>query len=137
MIIGFTGTRHGMDSNQYSQVLEKLLEEMRDGVELAIHGGCVGADTDFHAICEQLDIRIEIYPGISAKNPNDLSMRSKLVASAIHPAETHFARNRKIVEECDVLYACPIGEDTHRGGTWYTINYAKQNLVPTKIFWRE
>ena len=109
---------------------------IQEEIELALHGGCLGADADFHNICDELEIPIQIYPGHSATDPKDLSMQAYLLASVIHPSEDYFARNRKIVEKCDHLLACPFSNNG-RGGTWYTIKYAKRYLVPYTILWRE
>jgi len=134
MILGFTGTRIGMDDQQRT-ILIKTLDTI--DVDLAIHGGCLGSDAEFHHICEERDIPLEIYPGYSMKSPYDDSMQAKELQSKIlHSPNTHFARNRIIVDRCDLLFACPLN-DNHRGGTWYTINYAQQTLVPTIIFKRE
>ena len=40
--------------------------------------------------------------------------------------KSYFARNRDIVEECDVLIGCPSQTRHMYGGTWYTIDHARQ-----------
>lgn len=54
MVIGFTGTRHGMTNAQRDTVLKLLSEKLTPSS--AVHGDCVGADADFDAICTSLDI---------------------------------------------------------------------------------
>lgn len=123
MIIGFTGTRNGMTVAQRERVWE-LIQFNR--ASMGIHGGCLGADAHFHELCFHFDIPIEIYPGYSAKNPDDLSMRAELLATKTHEPMTHFARNRAIVERCNMMIACPATRYETRGGTWYTINHARK-----------
>jgi len=137
MILGFTGTRLGMSESQRQEVWEffRVYNQPQGEIELALHGGCLGADAEFHNICDELGIPIQIYPGHSVHNPKDLSMRAELSASVIHPSETYLARNRKIVEKCNHLIACPYATES-RGGTWYTIKYAKRCSVPYTILMR-
>ena len=138
MILGFTGTRLGMSELQRQEVWEffRVYNQPHGEIELALHGGCLGADADFHNICDEIGIPIQIYPGHSANDPKDLSMRADLSASVVHLPENYFARNRKIVKKCDHLLACPLSANG-RGGTWYTIKYAKRYLVPYTILRRE
>lgn len=135
MIIGFTGTRSGMSDKQKKEVIEylKYIED-NQSITSTLHGGCVGADIDFHHICEKF--HREVYPGHSAKTPENLSHRGKYPdADIIHPSQTHFKRNRDIVDRCDILIATPYN-NIQRGGTWYTINYAEKLDKPTLILTR-
>ena len=62
---------------------------------------------------------------------DNVTYRSTCEPDITHEEDTHFSRNRKIVNMCNVLIACPYNED-NKGGTWYTINYAdkqKKNLI--------
>jgi len=137
MILGFTGTRLGMSKSQRQEVWEffRVYNQPLGEIELALHGGCLGADVEFHNICNELGIPIQIYPGHSAMDPKCRLTQAVLSASIIHPSETHFARNRNIVKKCDHLIACPLFSEG-RGGTWYTIKYAKRCSVPCTILWR-
>ena len=48
-------------------------------------------------------------------------------ASHAYPVTSAFARNRAIVEGCDVLIAAPpTAHELPRGGTWYTIRHARK-----------
>lgn len=134
--IGFTGTRSGMSEKQLAAMFFRLgvVIGERDGRGhfIFIHGGCVGADIEFHKIALKLkhdyglQITIEVYPGHSVKKPDDLSMRGDYIgANILHDSQSHFKRNRDIVDRCDVLFATPYN-DNQEGGTWYTINYAKK-----------
>lgn len=140
MIIGFTGTRNGMTVKQNEQVHAKLLKAKLLKAEFpswGIHGGCIGADAEFHEECVAAGFTIEVYPGFSKRDPKDLTHRALLDgAFTQHPPAGHFERNRMIVHRCDVLYACPpTNERLSRGGTWYTIDHAEKVGKPVVIFW--
>lgn len=54
----------------------------------------------------------------------------------ILPAKTHFARNRDIVDASNVLVAAPYNDyEESKGGTWYTINYARGKGLWLAIVW--
>lgn len=119
MRVGFTGTRFGMTEAQLNSFSQLMCNLNPDKFH---HGDCVGADDN--AANETFSLfgkdRTVCHPPIDeshrAFNPH---------YSEIRKPKTHFARNRDIVNETDVLIACP-KEDTHqdRGGTWYTVDFA-------------
>lgn len=147
MIIGFTGTRLGMTSGQVWKCATLIGENSPFTV---IHGDCVGADRQFEWICQswamrsycfdRLDepLRVLIYPGHSKLEPPpelqenfDLEFPDSgdvVVRYEYLPARPHLERNRKIVNQCDLLLACPheSTKKTKRGGTWYTIGFAQE-----------
>ena len=126
-IIGFTGTHKGMTSDQYFAV-EYLLSSV-DFLE-AHHGDCIGADAQFHLFCLDMKIPIVIHP------PDD--KRKRAFCFAEHgreglgtslPCKPYLARNRDIVNTCDILIACPKNkEEELRSGTWATIRHAKKSM---------
>ena len=59
-IIGFTGTQAGMTDKQFHCVSALLCSA---NYTMAHHGGCEGADTQFHAMCQVLGIPVTIHPG--------------------------------------------------------------------------
>lgn len=132
MKIGFTGTRSGMSDRQ-KENLTKYLKIARNHScnypspdLISIDGGCVGADYEFHQISKSLGYTSICYPGYSQKDPNNLSCRADLSNyDKIEKENTFFARNRKIVEDCDLLIGAPY-DNSQNGGTWYTIHYAKK-----------
>jgi len=135
LIIGFTGTRSGMSDKQKKEVaaeLEELGCNDPDVLYTILHGGCIGADIDFHDMCSLA--RKEVFPGHSAKDPSDMKHRGEYPrADVIHDSQTHFKRNRDIVDRCDILIATPYN-DNQEGGTWYTINYALKKGKDVSIF---
>lgn len=126
MKIGFTGTRSGMSEKQKREVTSYMLQYPE--IKEAHHGMCIGADANFNEICIFLKIPfIGGHPGKSAVNSKSTKrpFRSAVHVDKKYPEDTHFSRNRTIVDTCDILLACPYN-NIERGGTWYTINYAKK-----------
>lgn len=128
--IGFTGTRHGMNWQQKDAVTRELKFWMRGPLEAVHHGCCRGADEDLNEICRALGIHTVGHPG-----PDGDKWRSDEHADVMLPPKGHFARNRDIVNACAILFAAPAQVEEQRyGGTWYTINYARQRHVARLIF---
>lgn len=124
MNLGFTGTRSGCSELQLAKLSEFFREH--NDIDLGIHGGCVGADAEFHQMCLDHNVPTELRPGYSKSDPDDTSLQADLLADYTYRRETHFHRNRSIVQRCHVLIACPYRCDIQHGGTWYTINYAQK-----------
>lgn len=116
---GFTGTRHGMTEPQKSAMRQFL----RGGLGELHHGDCIGADSQAHDIADECGYAIIIHP------PKDYKLRAwrKVLLHMMRPENSHFARNRCIVDETVALIATPFdAEEQPKGGTWYTIRYARK-----------
>jgi len=130
--IGFTGTHMGM-SNRQRAAFQFMIEHMRPSVTLH-HGDCVGADNQAHNIAMRI-FATGTLTGIVLHPPDKDILRafcSKDAESSIcievQRPKPYLMRNRDIVAACSLLIAAPemilTGEPT-RGGTWYTIRYAR------------
>jgi hypothetical protein len=135
MKIGFSGTRDGMTVRQ-CQAFRSLLASLKP-TQFG-YGDCIGSDDEaaviiyenalswvgggIHSIC---------YP------PIDSSLRAyNPCHDEIREPKTHFARNRDIVNDCDVLVATPREmEHQKRGGTWYTVDYARKHGKLTYVIY--
>lgn len=127
MKIGITGTRFGMTQSQ--DAVACALFASIGFIELH-HGDCVGADAEAHDIADRGRAHITIHP------PVDTEHRAYKVGHFTNPSKTHFARNREIVHACDILIAFPYNEhEEGKGGTWYTINYARKLKRWICIIW--
>ena len=117
--IGFSGTREGMSAKQLS-VFSTLLHTKFDDDKTSEfhHGDCVGADTEAHRLAEKIGYCIIIHP------PLDRKMQAYNTARYHRHPMPYKARNRAIVLACDLLIACP-KDDSEKGGTWNTINWAR------------
>lgn len=125
MKIGVTGTRSGMTPSQRAEV-EMFLEQAR-GQELH-HGDCVGVDTEVADIARDLGYTIVCHP------PEIDDLRGFSKYDVIHEPTSYFARNRRIVEECDLLLVVPY-QKTHQkqGGTWYAHDHAIKRNKPVYL----
>lgn len=114
--MGFTGTRLGLSDVQ-KDALYKILRK-HDGI--FHHGDCIGADADAHDIARALNWTIHGHPPINSR------LRAFKNCDSSSPPKDYHTRNRDIVNSCQYLIACPKSK-VETGGTWYTINYAKEN----------
>ena len=125
MKVGITGTRSGMTAEQYAAVLA-ILKDVNI-VELH-HGDCIGADIQTADIATTLGIKTICHPPVK----DDL--RAFHNSSEFRKPLSYFARNRKIVDEVDLLLVIPYqNEWQEHGGTWYTHDYAVKKGTPVRI----
>lgn len=129
MKLGFTGTRQMPTDEQKLFIWRNMF----DATELH-HGCCEGSDNAAHVAATPYDsLTIWLHPPTYQKLMVPLS---KLITrGGIHvlKAKQYHARNRDIVNACDVLIATPDGPRRPHSGTWYTIDYAKENKVPVVV----
>ena len=135
MIIGFTGTRRGMTKAQWDGVLTMLSHYVQTygNLVIGLHGDCIGADDHFDNICASLNVRRNIRPcTFSNMRANCVQKGAREIASPERPMQ----RNRDIVADADVMFACPPNnEEIKRGsGTWATIRFAKRARKQLHIF---
>ncbi len=134
MKIGFTGTQRGTTEQQRRVLSDLLMTYKTPLVDVAIHGDCIGADVDFGYIASCIGYRIETRPGCDWQG--NTPKRAFSFTDKEYPVEPYLDRNKKIVEQCNVLFACP-GEDREqqRSGTWSTIRYALKVRKPVTIIY--
>jgi hypothetical protein len=125
--IFFTGTRYGLTEHQ--RVWVRWFLDM--GPRVVRHGDCRGSDTEFHQMClvrGYKDESLNIHPGRSVK------WRAHNLGGLIHEPKANLQRNRLMVMLSTFGIACPHSEVHNRqSGTWYTIEYATDRLVPTYV----
>lgn len=119
MIIGFTGTQHGMNGRQLEQ-LQWLLAHFSHVHEFH-HGDCVGADAEAHVLAKQQGIPTHVHP------PRETEKRAGLLGNVNYAPLTYLLRNEQIVKSCEVLIATPreVAEQL-RSGTWATVRHARK-----------
>ena len=141
MKYGFTGTRSGLTDSQKNNIITLLTNDILDGKSIEVHhGDCIGADKDFHDICNTLisdynklnkyiDIKIIIHP------PTQGAMRDFCKSDNVEQSLPYLQRNKKIVEASDILIACPYSKiEQLRSGTWATIRYATKQKKQVSMF---
>lgn len=136
--IGVTGTRNGANGNQLVKIHVLLQMCKLSGAEEFHHGDCVGVDAQIAVLAGDLGYRVICHP------PAKEDLRAFVPSAEYRRPASYFARNRQIVDECDMLIVVPnctvaeskLPETKQRGGTWYTYNYAVKRekdliLIPT------
>jgi len=132
--IGFTGTHLGMTVIQRMYFETSLKSIIGDSDVLEFHhGDCIGADKQAdesvvtHWIANGLMPRalIVVHP------PNDSKKRaycqSYPESRILWTPAPYLNRNRDIVDETEVLIACPLSKiEQLRSGTWSTVRYARK-----------
>ena len=128
--IGVTGTRSGMNSEQKAKINEYIAEMSVSSLEIH-HGDCVGVDIEFAEMFRNISGAV-----IVCHPPVKNELRAWHKSDIILEPKSHFARNRDIVDACDVLFVVPY-QTSHQstGGTWYTHDYAVKKGVPVIVIW--
>lgn len=119
MHIGMTGTREGMTDAQ-KRVFDSYLRNWRGACSVFHHGDCIGADAEGHQMAKELGYDVVIHP------PEKNEVRAYCLSEHMWPEKGYFARNRDIVDCSEYMLATPVTNFETKGGTWYTINYAKK-----------
>jgi hypothetical protein len=132
MIIGFTGTRAGIGTKQFHELLSVLNDIDDIGLITEVHHGCcVGADAEFvtqilpkwmaHSRFESLLIHAR-----PSNMPGMTDVVARRASTTVHHLKPPLERNKDIVVASEIMIACPEGEEVVRSGTWSTIRYAKK-----------
>jgi hypothetical protein len=120
MIVGVTGTRHGV-SEMTMHKLRIFLQTNR-ATELH-HGDCIGFDAQAHDLANELGLTTVGHP------PLDNKFRAFKATSFSHTPQPYFERNRRIVHSVQHLISAPDKPEAAPGvpcgGTWYTTRYAR------------
>ena len=131
MLIGVTGTRSGMNTAQREAVLKFLSQAYDlDAPNELHHGDCVGVDAEVADMARGIGYTIVCHP------PEIDDLRAFTKYDMVHEPQTYFARNRRIVNECDILVVVPYQNSHQRtGGTWYTHDYAVKFKKPVHVIY--
>lgn len=125
MIVGFTGSRHGMTQQQKNTITALLISRLRPSE--VHHGVCVGSDAQFHAIVQ------DVLPdcAICGHSPINQRLMAQLSGfTIVYPPLEYHARDRAIVNSSDILLATPNSYSPQpHSGTWFTIHYAKDKAI--------
>lgn len=125
MILSFTGTQRGLDPSQ----LEAVAGVLASGVELLVHGGCIGADDEADQLAAELGIDRLVFPStrLDKRVADEVLRDRKGSRVTIREAMEPLKRNRLIVKYGQKLVACPYErEEVVRSGTWATVRYAQR-----------
>lgn len=127
-IIGFTGTQRGVTEIQGETLISALIGFREAGALWMENGDCVGADDDAGRHWRHLGGKVSLHP------PSNDRKRAWMPADRTAKAKPYLDRNRDIVKASDAMVATPAeSEEQPRGGTWYTIRYARKLGKPLMI----
>jgi len=125
MIYGFTGTKHGMSTEQ-----KECFREIVKGRHVVFHhGDCIGADAEAHdiVVSNAASADIIIHPPLIAKYRAFKYGICRVGSTTIRKPREYLARNHDIVNESQAMIATPrFTYEELRSGTWATIRYAKK-----------
>ena len=127
---GFTGTQAGMTSHQGIALCVHLASLIGEhGVEnlVAHHGDCVGADEQFHELCERLVIPIIIHP---PADPKKRAFCDGPTVITVLDEKPYIERNHDIVYASDEVIATPV---VRLSGTWATVRFARRTTTPVTV----
>lgn len=132
LVLGFTGTRRGMTSEQKIAFAGLLTDFFFKEFH---HGDCLGADAQAHDIVMDETPNVRIY----AHPPKDWTYRAWKQASVILPCRDYLARNKDIVAVSNLIVACPSSHiEARRGsGTWSTMREARRRNKQLAVIWPE
>lgn len=129
MKVGFTGTQKGTTSKQIVELMDFFESNQ---ISEFHHGDCIGADYQADLAGKSYDLPIILHP---PTNPKKRAFCEGY--SEIREEKPYLVRNRDIVDESDMLVACPGGPEEPRSGTWSTIRYAHKQGKEVLIFMPE
>ena len=118
MQIGLTGSQTGMSDSQ-KLFIQNYIQRIHSTIYSMHHGDCVGSDAEFHEICTAANVSVTLHP------PSNDEKRAFCIAGQIRAPLPYLERNKKIVNACTLLIACPCGLEKVRSGTWATVRYAR------------
>lgn len=135
MVVGFTGSRRGVQDAQRASLIALL--QFLSATALH-HGDCVGADAVAHDVAIALGMQVIIHP------PSNPAMRAYCgrkerdrILTSLLPPRPYIERNQSIVDCSKALIACVYGseEKNRTSGTWKTVRYAKTQQKHVTLIW--
>jgi hypothetical protein len=127
--VGCTGSRNGVTDWQRNAV-RRVLPRLFVPASVLHHGDCVGSDEEIAAVGRECGFALYSHP------PSDPRLRAFVASDFAAPELPYLERNRVIVRSIEVLVACPDGfTERDRSGTWATVRYAAEMLVPVVVVW--
>lgn len=124
-----------MNLYQKEKVIELLNKYINYKIEIH-HGDCIGADKDFHNLCEEFKIDKNKNLIIIIHPPNKNELRSFNNGDIVLQSKTYLERNTDIVTNSDIIIGCPqdSSKEILRSGTWSTIRTARKMKKQLFIF---
>ena len=129
--LGITGTRKGMTERQ-KDMLAHLIAVCVPHQFYTFHDGdCVGVDIEARRMAWDWTYKLIVHPSTATTRAF-----LKLGGEEFREPKPPLVRNKDIVDECDLLVACPGGDHEElRSGTWACIRYGRKVKRRTIIIW--
>src|SRR5439155_15204606 len=117
MKIGITGTQYGMTEYQKRTLTEFFASLAYFYLDIDFHHGqCIGVDEESLLIAKEFGFHTVSHPPINE------SKMSHVESDETREPKYYIPRNYDIVDEVDILFACPLtNHEVLRSGTWTTI----------------
>lgn len=137
LAIGFTGTRRGLSYQQLKSLTQAMFSACEaSGRVSCFHGGCVGADAQFHGLSMALGASIVVHPATVLPHLRDNYCNSHRVL--VREPAPPLVRNKAIVWNSNLVIAAPLElSEQQRGGTWSTWRLAKRAGKMTLLILRD
>ena len=118
--VGFTGTEHGITQAQRHRTRAWMRAYAAANEVVGHHGDCIEGDVEFHRICQEEGIPVDIHP---PSNPAKRAFCGNFRRR--YPEKPYLARNRDIALCSSVVIACPReAQEVVRSGVWATVRAA-------------
>lgn len=128
MHYGVTGTRHGWNEKQRTEVIAFLKAQFKPG-DILHHGDCEGVDVQVAAAAKEIGFYIVSHPPIPQGTRGHFQHNDEE-----RPPGDYLDRDRDIVDDSDFMIVVPHqDQEVIRSGTWYTYRYSKKRLTPSLI----
>jgi hypothetical protein len=132
--VGFTGSRAGMTTLQWAE-FEGLFKFLCVDRNIWWHDGvCLGADEQAHKVVQ----KVATHGLQTIGHPCNLKKwQADLDYDQLRDERPPLVRNKKIVEQVDLMFAAPQEFDEVKigSGTWATIRYTRRKKKPLIIVW--
>lgn len=99
-----------MERNEVNRLIDKL-----DTDDIVVSGGCWGVDSWAVDQAKRVGMKTVVFKPM-INDTMDYGMMVK----------EYYRRNREVVDNSDMVYAFVSKDGIKKGGTWYTIEYARK-----------
>lgn len=137
MIWGETGTRDGAQPRQLASVAWLFAKY---GIKTLHDGDCKGVDSQLFDLAKAFQVGVVMHPPTNPANRAFRGMKDDAVILRL--PKGYYVRDRDIVDESEVMVGVPKQNfepeeswKRGKGGTWYTINYARKQEKPIATVW--
>jgi len=139
MIWGETGTRLGATHRQIATVAWLWAKW---GLDRLHNGDCIGVDEQLYYLVKAFQFRVDvsIHPPTIEKHRAWCGQHDLM--TTVLAEKAYLVRDRDIVDDAFVMVGVPRQQSEPKeswrrgnGGTWYTINYTRDQGKPLAIVW--